>query len=317
MTGFRRSIAPRRILFLEALPIVAGGQRVLLDLVPALIDYNLHALLPGPGPLSPALEQLGATCHFAPMADYTLVQKSRADLLRFPADQMRLVWMCRRLIDRHDIDLVYANSSRTFAWGAWAAAWSRRPALWHLHNVIGDAKTRALLHWSGRAASVRRIIAASQTAADELDLATKTVVIPGGVDTQRFRPSRDAGIRVRRELGLGQEEQVIGIVGDLIPLKGQHIVLKAFRTLPDPPACLIIGSPRPGDDASAAYAQRLHSLRSDKTLFTGRRADMPDVLNALDVLVVASTQETGPLALLEALACGLPALSTPVGRAPE
>ena len=314
----RRPAMSRRILFLEALPIISGGQRVLLHLIPALREYDLHALLPGPGPLSLELARLGVACHFARMADYTLVHKHRTDILRFPADQVRLAYACRRLIQTQRIELVYANSSRTFAWGALAAGLSRRPIVWHLHNVIGDSNTRILLAWAGRIPAVRRIIAASQAAADELStLDHKTVVIPGGVDTQLFRPNRAAGMQVRRELGLGEHDSVIGIAGDLIPLKGQHTVLEACRLLPDPPTCLVVGSPRAGDAESIAYAQRLRAMSSDKALFTGMRTDMPAVLNALDLLVVASTQETGPLVLLEALACGLPVVSTPVGRARE
>jgi hypothetical protein len=49
----------------------------------------------------------------------------------------------------------------------------------------------------------------------------------------------------------------------------------------------------------------------------GRRGDLPAVLNAFDLLVVASERETGPLVLLEALATGVPVVSTPVGYAPD
>ena len=51
--------------------------------------------------------------------------------------------------------------------------------------------------------------------------------------------------------------------------------------------------------------QRAAAL-SGNVIFTGYRIDMPAVLNAMDVLVVASSTETGPLVLLEALACGVP-----------
>ncbi len=77
------------------------------------------------------------------------------------------------------------------------------------------------------------------------------------------------------------------------------------------------GQPRPEDAESQAYATRLQRLAGERVLFVGRRDDLPALLNAFDLLVIASERETGPLVLLEALACGLPVLSTPVGRSPE
>ena len=79
------------------------------------------------------------------------------------------------------------------------------------------------------------------------------------------------------------------------------------------------GLPRPGAE-SQAYAVELREqgkTLAGRVIFAGYRADMPAVLNALDVLVVASRTETAPMVLLEALACGVPVVSTPVGRAPE
>ena len=111
-----------RILFLEALSGIAGGQRVLLDILPALEGCELHAMLPGPGPLVDALSEAGVTCHYVPMADYTLVHKGWGDLVRFPVDQLRLAARCARLCTELGVDLVYANSSRAFVWGTVGAA---------------------------------------------------------------------------------------------------------------------------------------------------------------------------------------------------
>ena len=121
---------------------------------------------------------------------------------------------------------------------------------------------------------------------------------------------------MRQELGIPPHANVVGIVGDLIPLKGQHTLLEAAPAAPKDTYFLIVGGPRPGDKESQAYAANLRSIAGETIRFTGRRADLPDVLNALDLLVITSERETGPLVLLEALACGIPVLSTPVGRAP-
>lgn len=308
----------RCILFLEALPIIAGGQQVLLDALPALAGYDLHAMLPGSGPLSEALSAAGVTCHLVPMASYSLVRKNWADLARFPLDQLSLAIRCARLIRRVRADLVYANSGRVFVWGTLGAALASCPVLWHQHNLLGDAKTLALLGRLGRWRVVRRIIAVSTAAGAQFPhLTDKTSVVPTGVDTAAFRPDRAARSRLRRELGISADTLTVGIVGDLIPLKGQHTLLEAAGPGPAGVCYLVVGDARPGDDRSAVYAARLRRIAPDGVMFTGRREDIPALLNALDLLVVASERETGPLVLLESLACGTPVVSTPVGRAPE
>jgi len=309
----------RRLLILESLSTIAGGQQVLLDAVPALnAAFELTALLSDDGPLARRLRAGGVSCHFAPAGQYTLVRKTVRDALSYAA---RLPWMTLltwRLIRQAGIDLVYANSGRTFVWGTLAAALSGRPIVWHHHNLLADAKAMALVRLVGRLDTVRRIMCASEVACQQFPgLEHKAVVIPGGVDTERFRPSRGRGAAVREELGIADDSWVVGMVGDLIPLKGQHVLLEALSLAPPGVRCVIVGAVRPGDAESQVYASRLQQMAPENVVFTGRRGDLPAVLNALDLLVVASERETGPLVLLEALACGLPAISTPVGRAPE
>ena len=316
-----------RLLFLESLPTISGGQAVLLDLAHALctqdMQYDLWALLPGEGPLADRLRALGVNCRFAPVGRYSLVHKTMADAanyaLRFPWLSL-VVW---RLIRTERIDLVYANSSRTFVWGSLGAALAGRPILWHQHSVLADGKSLALLNATGRLKAVRRIIAVSAAAAANLTaLAGKTVVVSNGVDMARFKPDPAAGSAARQALGLPLEAQVIGIVGDLIKLKGQNTFLEAARRVGErlPSArFVIVGAPRP-DAESQRYAAELRQQAAPldgRVIFAGQRSDIPAVLNALDILVVASTTETAPLVLLEALACGAPVVSTPVGRAPE
>lgn len=307
-----------RMLFLEALSTIAGGQQVLVDLVAGLEEHEPHALLPGPGPLEDALTARGVTCHFAPMASYTLVRKRWADLARFPFDQLRLAFRCARLARRLRADLIYANCSRTFVWGTLGGILARCPVIWHVHNILEDRKTLLLLQRLGRWRAVHRIVAVSRVAAEQFPaLKDKMVVIPTGVDTTLFRPDPIAHAHVRAKFGIPSDMFVVGMVGDLIPLKGQHRLLEAARLGPPGVRYLIIGGVRPGDDESSMYTARLREMAEGNVIFAGRRENLPAVLNALDLLVVASERETGPLVLLEAMACGVPVVSTPVGRTPE
>lgn len=314
------------LLLLEALPTIAGGQAMLLSLVPAWRRrHRLVALLPAPGPLSAALRDLNVPCYFAPLGEYSLVHKTGRDLVRYAARFPRLVWLTWRLIRRQQIDLLYANSARTFVWATLAASLARRPIIWHHHNVLADWKSLRLLQIVARLPAVQRIICASATGGQQFQvLAHKTVVIPNGVDTDRYRPDESAGRRVKHQLDIPADASVIGLVGDLIPLKGHATFLAAARLVhTQVPAAkfLIAGAARPGS-TGRQHQQDLQALSKtlgldDVVIFAGQRSDIPAVLNALTVLVIASTTETGPLVLLEALSSGIPVVSTPVGRAPD
>jgi len=308
-----------RLLFLEALPTISGGQAVMLSLIPALRQqYDLAALLPGEGPLSEALQAEQVPCYFAPMGQYSLVHKNLGDvfnyLLRFPW----LTFFVWRLIRHQHVDLVYANSGRTFLWGTLAAMLAGCPVIWHHHNLFADSKTLTLLKLAGQLPTVRRIICVSEVACRQFpELAAKTVVVPTGIDTGRFHPDPALGAKLRQELGIALDTKVVGIIGDLIPLKGQHTLLEAIPLVSPNVRYLIVGDVRPGDEESSRYNTHLRELSPGNVIFAGRRQDLVAIINALDLLVIASERETGPLVLLEALACGVPVISTPVGRAPE
>ena len=308
-----------RLLFLEVLPTISGGQAVLLKLVPALSpSYTLHALVPGGGPLARELQRLGVTCHLVPMGNYTLVRKTLSDIFMYALRLPRLVLITRQIIQQQQIDLVYANSARAFVWGTVAAALAGKPILWHHHNLLADGITLTILRWMGHWITVRRIIAVSRVAATQFDaLKNKVTVVPTGVDTHIFRPDQVARARIRTELNIPADTLTAGIIGDLIPLKGQHTLIEAAKLGPAQVRYLVIGSPRLDDQESIVYAAHLREIAQPSIIFAGYRSDLPAVLNCLDILVIASERETGPLVMLEALACGVPVISTPVGRAAE
>lgn len=308
----------KNILLLESLSTISGGQAVLLQLLPPLKQhYRLFSILPENGPLAAKMEESNVKCSFAPMGNYTLVKKSIRDVLTYSLLLPRLVFFARHLIRQQNIDLVYANSGRTFVWGTLAALLTGCPIIWHHHNLLGDGKTLTALNLLARLPVVKRIICASQTGCQQFPAsANKTIFIPTGIDLHQFRPDPAARAKLRCEFGILPGKKVVGIIGDLIPLKRQHTLLAAIPTGPTDTQYLIIGDTRANDNESREYTRRLKTAAPANVIFTGHRNDIADVLNALDMLVIASERETGPLVLLEALACGVPVISTPVGRAP-
>ncbi len=138
------------------------------------------------------------------------------------------------------------------------------------------------------------------------------------VDVQAFAPrSRSADRdRIRRQLGAGPEDCLIGTVAQLIPRKDLGTLLKAFvRLTADHPAALLAIA---GDGPLRAELEaRVEDLGiAGRVRLLGHRRDVPGLLAALDVFALSSAFEPFGLVVLEAMAAGLPILATEVGEMP-
>lgn len=136
-------------------------------------------------------------------------------------------------------------------------------------------------------------------------------VIRNGIDTERFRPDAAAAEAVRQRFGIGPDRPLIVFAARLHPQKGARQLLQAFERLAscDPaPHLLIVGG---GEDEAALRAQAQASTHRSRIHFTGAvdRGDMPALLAAGQVFAFPSLRQEGlPMNVLEALACGLPAV---------
>ena len=138
----------------------------------------------------------------------------------------------------------------------------------------------------------------------------KIVYLPNGVDTRRFTPGTAPELRER--LGFRPGEVVIGTVGHLRAEKNQGRLLEAFAAVcRDRPAKLLLLGDGPLREDLAQRVQQL-GLQG-RVVFTGVVKDPSEHYRAMDVFALSSDTEQMPLALLEAMACGLPAVSTSVG----
>ena len=142
-------------------------------------------------------------------------------------------------------------------------------------------------------------------------------VIPNFIDPEAYpepTPARRAAARVR--LGLGPDELVIGSVADIIGAKRPSDLVVAARPLLEAGARLLIA----GAELDAAEAVRVRTLAEDlggRVQLLGRRADVPDLLAAFDIFALASEREEAPMAVIEAMAAGLPVVAVDVGGLSE
>jgi glycosyltransferase involved in cell wall biosynthesis len=145
----------------------------------------------------------------------------------------------------------------------------------------------------------------------------KVALIPHGVDTDRFQPATESERRALRErLGLPADGRIIIYSGRLLRGKGLEALVEAFRPIAaaEPYAHLaIVGS---GDGQSLSVEADLHAAAQDlagRVTFAGRVEAVEDWLRAADLFAFPSVFEALGIALIEAAACGLPAVASRTG----
>ena len=176
----------------------------------------------------------------------------------------------------------------------------------------GAAAKRALLgrvlRHAGRVVAVSGAVAAILRATDRVD-PRKVTVVPNGLEPDRFRPGDPAEARSR----LGWPDAVtVTMVAALRPGKGHEVFLAAARRVRDiDPSVRFVAV---GDGELRASLEPSADGCAD---FVGARADIPEVLDASDIVVLPSEAEALPTVLIEAAFAGRPAVATSVGGVPE
>jgi glycosyltransferase involved in cell wall biosynthesis len=130
----------------------------------------------------------------------------------------------------------------------------------------------------------------------------------------------DARQRVRQSLGFAAETPLLGAIGKVIPRKGLiHLVRGLPRILAAVPQArlLVVGGKEQSPYARQVRAAAAQAGTADRITWTSHRDDIPEILAALDLLVLPSLEESFPLSILEAMASGLPVVATTVGGIPE
>lgn len=145
----------------------------------------------------------------------------------------------------------------------------------------------------------------------------KIRVIPNGVDTGKFTPVSKS--KARRIIGLPLGIPVLVTVGVLVEGKGFHRVIELLprlcRQLPDL-QYLIVGGASPASDWSQRLKQQASRLGLQKKVhFLGQLSpeDLKVPLSAADIFVLSTRSEGWANVFLEAMACGLPVVTTDVG----
>jgi glycosyltransferase involved in cell wall biosynthesis len=236
-------------------------------------------------------------------------------------------WMLRlsRLIRQGEYELVHTHSPLSAAVARLASMGSRARVVHTEHNMW--SRYRRGTFWAN-ALTYRlnhAVIAVSQAVADTITprylsqrlRRTGVDVLYHGIDFDSVRRGPEARAKARAELGLADGARVVGTVGNLTEKKDHLTLIEAFRLVrrSEPEAQLVIVGSGPLEDS---LREAVHEAGlSDSVHFTGSRDDATDLLPAFDLFVLSSRFEGLSIALVEALAAGVPAVCTRVGGVPE
>ncbi|TMQ18922.1 MAG: glycosyltransferase [Deltaproteobacteria bacterium] len=287
---------------------VGGQERVALDLAIGQKarghDVSVISLAPPPdGAMADEFEGAGITAG-------RVAKRDGIDPTLVPR-------LASALLDRH-ADVVHTHNPLPLIYGAPAARLAHATAIHTKHGVNPGGRGH---RWLRRTAArfVHAFVAVSDTTAAQACQSHDTTpdrlhTIPNGIRLDRYAPDPEARAAARVELGLG-DAWVVGTVGRLDENKNQAMLVRAMAPILSSQVRLVIigeGDARP--DIEAAIAE----LADPRwVVMTGRRMDVPHLIHAFDVFALSSKSEGLPLAVPEAMAAGLPIVTTGVGGLPS
>ena len=313
----------RRLLFLDQFGTVGGAQQVLLETLGVLdpSEFEATVALNGPGNLKRLLLCRGTPVIDLPLGNYHSGQKTIGDIARFgPRTVLCSLFLASTILKGH-FELIFANGPRTFACAALAGRLTKRPVIWHLHNVLSSeaaAKGLAFL-----ASWVSQIIVCSKSAAAPLlkhrpGLQSKIRLIHNSVPDWQHTAHEWDTESWRRSFGLDKGFVSFGILGRVTPFKGQAQFIEAARLVFQHSLKVrffVIGSPAPDCQEDQAYYEELRAQVENSTLrsqvlFIEHQAEIRRYYSLLDVVVLASQgEEALPRTLLEAMYLGKPVVA--------
>lgn len=280
---------------------VGGQERVILDLARGLVDRGHRATVI-------SLSEGGTLrSRFAGIPVETIDAGTGVN----PSTIAKLARRFRALKP----DVVHTHNRSPMIYAAPAAKLARVPRLVHTKHGRSDGGTAVTV----LSRLYHRYVAVSEDTArvaieKERVPAKLVTVIENGIDTRAFVPDPAARMRVRRELGVPPTACLVGTTGRMVVEKNYGLLIAAAAGVVGKDVRLVLVGDGP---ERAALERGVEPASAPYVAFLGMRHDIPALLSAFDVFALSSTTEGLPIAVIEAMAAGLPILATAVGGLPK
>lgn len=325
-------MSPQTILYAHSSDELYGSDVVLLELARRLDPTRFRPVVVTPtdiayeGKLSAALRQEGIAHHALDVPVLRRRYLSAAGLPQFLRRLLNGPSRLQSLCDQEGVRLIHSNTAAVWG-GALTASRAGLPHLWHIHEIIERPSlvrklvVAVIARYSRRANT--HIVAISRAVADHLvsdrpSLAPRLSVIYDAVDSERFHPGHD-GRSLRQTWNVTPDEVLVGMVGRVSAWKGQELFLRALaqaRILAPHLRGVIVGDIVPGETRLKEDLLQLSAGLglADQVVWAGFRDDAPQVMAALDILVLPSVRpEPFGMVVLEAMSTARPVIAAAHG----
>ncbi len=232
------------------------------------------------------------------------------------------------LLRRKKIDILHTHEFFPGTLGRIAAIIARVPVIvLMLHNIDYWKKWHHRLVDKMLARFTDRIVTNSRAVKDDVCIKSgipeeKFVIIHNGIDLKKFsHPENGNGLK--NELGIGNNEYIVGTVGRWAKQKGYQYLIEAsriVRSVRKDVRFVIVGGDahHPGESIKDELFRLNDNLNEeDRVIFTGYRPDIPELISIFDIFVFPSLWEGFGLAMAEAMAMGKPLVASKIGAISE
>ncbi len=336
-----------KILFLDQSGQLGGAELCLADLAQYYGDRcQVCTFAPGPFPEKLRQQQIEVEV----LAEQGLKfqkQSGAGQAVKALKDLGPLIYRVSRLSRQYDC--IYANTQKALVVGAIASRLSRKPLVYHLHDIVSpehfsDLNQRIIVTSANQAALVIANSKASQTAFMAAGgRAELTHVVYNGFDLdqypanpqRRFSPEEISGEisgEISKEISKDAipsplratlditDRFVVGHFSRLSPWKGQHVLIDALQHCPAPVTAIFVGGALFGEDSYTQQLQKqIETLKlGDRVKFLGFCSDIPELMSACDLIAHTSTAaEPFGRVIVEGMLCDRPVVASAAGGALE
>lgn len=244
-------------------------------------------------------------------------------------DDLKTLVRLVRLMRREKPHIVHTHTAKAGLVGRLAAKLAGVPVIAHtfhghvFHGYFSPAKARLFIWLERAAARLSDVtLTISEGLRDDLlryriDRPERIRVLPLGLSLQPFADATALRGVLRQEMHVSTDTPLAGIIGRLVPVKNHRLFLEAARKVHEalPEARFVIVG---GGECQPEIEGLTRELSlTDVVWFAGWRQDLPAIYADLDLVVISSNNEGTPVSLIEAMAAGVPVVSTAVGGVPD
>jgi len=307
------------ILHLHSSSGLYGAERVILNLGKSLDDHGYHPIIGSLEVDKSLLSSFARAAVESNLDTELIITKAKFS----PVAIFKIV----KLVREKKIKIIHSHYSKATVLGFFASRITGIPMIETNHLFppmpLSDKKLQLyakigafILRYADKTIAVSHKI---KTSLEDCGVPSDRIsVIENGIDVEKCRSVRSKErVLARRELGLEDSSFMIGSVGRLTEQKGFEYLLEAAKAVltKQNNVVFIIAGDGPLREQLNNY---VHELKLDGNVrFLGFRKDIMRILAAMDIFVMPSLDEGLPIAMLEAMAVGLPVIVTPVGEIPR